>query len=201
MTFSIDVWNRATRSVEFVCPRCGLDRNGTVVVPGRWGCAFGKRVMPLGEHECMVMCDECGHTSDLGVLDIPTTSQLSALLRDATIAALVLAVRSVDTNDAVAAREVAGTALREAGFAAENAAFDTAIRDLTVDEAQRKLRLVSPELTAHGKQGFLHRVTAVVSITEPITPAQRDTLVSIGCGLGMAAPHINGILAVAAIAA
>jgi 16S rRNA A1518/A1519 N6-dimethyltransferase RsmA/KsgA/DIM1 with predicted DNA glycosylase/AP lyase activity len=54
-------------------------------------------------------------------------------------------------------------------------------------------------MTAHGKQGFLHRMTAVAMADASITAAQRDAIVEIGCGLGMAAPHINGILAVAAV--
>jgi len=72
---------------------------------------------------------------------------------------------------------------------------------LTDDAAHQCLRRIGCELTAYGKQGFLRRVATVVSTSEPTTQQQRDTLVEIGCDLRMAAPHINGVLAVAAIPA
>lgn len=199
MVFSIDVRQRITRAVELVCPRCGLDRSGVEVVPVRWACAFGQPVVRLGAHESVVVCDACGHTSDLGILDVPTTAQLSTLLSEATCAALVLAVRA--TSGARAARESALTVLRETGFDVDDVSFDTQVHELTDDAAQQCLRRIGCELTAYGKQGFLRRVTTVVSTSEPITQQQRDTLVQIGCDLGMAAPHINGVLAVAAIPA
>lgn len=201
MIFSIDERQRIMRSVELVCPRCGLDRTGVEVVPVRWACVFGRPVVRLGEHESRIVCDECGHVSDLGVLDVPTTAQLSMLLGDATCAALVLAIRSARACDFEAARDAAVIALREAGFDTDDVAFDSHMADLTADEARQRLRRVGCELTPFGKQAFLHRVAAVVSASEPITQHQRDTLVQIGCDLHMAAPHINGILAVATIPA
>ena len=201
MIFSIDVRQRMTRSVQLVCPRCGLDRTGSEVVPGRWACALGFPIVPLGEHDPMIVCDECGHTSDLGVLDVPTTAQLSVLLRDATIAALVLAVRSTPRSDADRARAAATSVLGQAGFTDDVERFSDELSNLADEDASVRLGRVGHELTAFGKQGFLHRVAAVVSATEPIGGAQRDSLARIGCDLGMAAPHINGILAVATMAA
>ena len=201
MTFSIEIRQRITRSVELVCPRCGLDRTGSEVVPARWACLFGLPVVPLGEHDPAIVCDECGHTSDLGVLDVPTTTQLSALLREATIAALVLAVRATERTDGARARKAAISALGQAGFDGDVGRFDDHLSDLTDEQASVYLNRVGNELTAYGKQGFLHRVVAVASTTDPVGAAQRDTLARIGCDLGMAAPHINGILAVATMAA
>lgn len=201
MIFGIDVRQRITRSVELVCPRCGLDRTGVEVVPGRWASVFGLPIIPLGEHEPEIVCDDCGHTSDLGVLDVPTSSQLSALLLDATIAALVLAIRSTNSTNTARARSAATLALAETGFEDAGPRLDDELSDLSNPEARLRLRRLGSDLTAFGKQGFLHRVAAVVSSSDPISIEQRDTLARIGCDLGMAAPHINGILAVATIAA
>jgi hypothetical protein len=83
------------------------------------------------------------------------------------------------------------------GYSARRLAHDVA----TMSAAARldRLSALRHEMTAHGKQGFLHRMTAVAMTDGSITAAQRDAIVGIGCGLGMAAPHINGILAVAAV--
>lgn len=201
MIFSIAVRQRRTRSVELVCPQCGLDRTGAEIVPARWFEVFGLPVLPLGEHDPQIVCDECGRTSDLGVLDIPTTAQLSTLLRDATVGALVLTIRSADRAQTDVVHRAAVRSLREVGFADDEALLDRELTDLTEEVAAERLRRIGRELTAYGKQGFLHRVTAVALAAEPMTPTRRDALAQIGCDLGMAAPHINGILAVASIAA
>ncbi len=201
MIFSIGVRQRRTRSVELVCPRCGVDRTGAEMLPMRWASLFGCPVLPLGEHDPVVICDECGHTSDLGVLDVPTSDQLSSLLRDATVGALVLAMRSTGPASTEVVRRAAMSTLDETGFGDVAALLDAESTSLSADDARERLRRIGDELTAYGKQGFLHRVTAVALAAEPITPGQRDVLVQIGCDLGMAAPHINGVLAVASIAA
>lgn len=201
MIFSIGERQRITRSVELVCPRCGLDRTGVEAVPSRWGCVFGRPVVSLGEQDPVIICNVCSHTSDTGVLDVPTTSQLAILLRDATLAALVLAVRSGGGRAGANSLHAAEMALRETGFDPGEVAFESSLADLTDGAARHSIRCVGCELTAYGKQGFLRRVAAVISTSEPITQEQRDTLVQIGCDLRMAVPHINGILAVAAIAA
>lgn len=174
-----------------------MDRTGAETVATRWACVAGVPVVPLGEHDPEITCDECGHSSDLGVLDVPTTAQLSTLLREATIGALVLAVRTSDPSGRTAARAAAISALDEAGFTSALATFDDALDTLNDIEAHLRVRRIGHELTAFGKQGFLHRVAAVGSAST--TVAARDALAQIGCDLGMAAPHINGVLAVADI--
>ena len=199
MIFSINVRHRTVRSVELVCPRCGLDRTGAEMVPARWACLFGVPIVPLGEHDPVVSCDECGHASDVGVLEVPTTAQLATLLREATVGALVLAVRAAEPADRAAARAAASVALGDAGFSSELGAFDEALGSLAESEARLRLRRVGHELTAFGKQGFLHRIATVGSASA--TTSMRDALVQIGCDLRMAAPNINGVLAIADIAA
>jgi tellurite resistance protein len=59
------------------------------------------------------------------------------------------------------------------------------------------LRPLVDELTPHGKQGFLHRMVAIALADGAFTRSEQQTLVDIGVALGMAAPHINGVLATA----
>ena len=195
---SIGVRHRTVRPVEFVCPRCGLDRTGAELVPGRWVHAFGVAVLPMGEHEAVVTCDDCGHESDLGVLDVPTTDQLAVILEHATVAALVIAIRSSDETLVDEAAKSAAEALRDVGFDPDHVGIDAALTTLVTEDARQRICRLGPELTTHGKQGFLHRITAVAMAGMPLEPAARDALIIIGCDLGMAAPHISGVLAVAA---
>lgn len=198
MIFSIGMRNRIVRPVEFVCSRCGLDRTGAEMVPGRWGCAMNVPVLPMGDHDHVIKCDDCGHESDLGVLDVPTTDQLAEVLEHATVAALVLAVRSSDPARVDDVVERATNALRGIGFDPELVGLDVALAMLTDEDARHRLRRLGRELTTHGKQGFLHRITAVAMQGADLDESSRQTLVVIGSDLAMTAPHINGILAVAA---
>jgi hypothetical protein len=131
---------------------------------------------------------------------VPTSAQLSTLLREATVGALVLAVRTASRPDDRSASLAAATvALDDAGFTSILATFGDALESWTDVDARLRVRRVGRELTAFGKQGFLHRIAPVAAASG--ADAARDTLVQIGCDLGMAAPHINGVLAIVDIAA
>lgn len=158
---------------------------------------MGVPMLPMGDHDHLIKCDDCGHESDLGVLDVPTTEQLAAVLEHATVAALVLAVRSSDPVRVDDVLERAAGALRDVGFEPDVVGLDVALAMLTDDDARHRLRRLGRELTTHGKQGFLHRITAVAMAGAYLDESSREALVGIGSDLGMAAPHINGILAVA----
>lgn len=198
MIFSIEVRHRIVRTVDFVCPRCGLDRSGTVVVPTRWAQVGRFPIIPLGEHDHAVTCDDCGRTSDLGVLDVPTTAQLEAILEDAWVGALVAAVRSDDRGDTAELVDRATEVLAESGFDDTAEGFTRSLDAIDRDEVRRRLRRLSPEMTPFGKQGFLHRIAEVVMVDGRLSDRQRTALIGVGADLGMAAPHVNGVLAVAA---
>lgn len=178
---------------EFVCAHCGLDRNGVIVRGRRWVALGSLRLFPLGEVEPKVRCNRCRHESDLGVLDIPTTTQLARLLDEATIAALTMLVWASDGDDEV--RERADRILKHSAMGPEW--LDHAARTLSPGDALDRLRRLRDELTAHGKQGFLHRMATVVGPADEVSCTQHNALVDIGCGLGMAPAHVNGTLAVA----
>ena len=201
MIFSIGVRHRTVRPVEFVCPRCGLDRTGTVLSPVRWAQVARLPVVPLGESNEVVACDDCGHESDLGALDVPTTEQLAQLLEDATAAALAIAVRINESSDEARRTEVRSRAARvldEAGYRADDARLDDEVATVDDDEARRRFRSLASELTPLGKQSFLHRITSVATGGQALSDPQRAALVEVGNELGMASAHVNGVLAVAA---
>ena len=201
MIFSIGVRHRTVRPVEFVCPRCGLDRTGTVLSPVRWAQVARVPVVPLGEHNEIVACDDCGHESDLGALDVPTTDQLAQLLEGATAAALAVAVRSNQASDEARRTEVrrrAAQVLADAGYRSDDARIDADVISVDDQESCRRFRALGSELTALGKQSFLHRITSVATGGGSLTDDQRASLVEVGNELGMASAHVNGVLAVAA---
>lgn len=200
MIFSIQMRHRIVRTVELVCPRCGLERTGSVVTPMRWACVGRWAVLPLGELDQCVRCDDCGRTSDMGTLDIPTSAQLTVILEDAWIAALVLVLQAGDDR-AEAGIPAAERALADAGFGETASGLRDAIEALTPAEAHRRLRRLATEMTPFGKQGFLHRIAAVACEHASLDPDRRDALAGIGHSLGMAVPHVNGVLATADIAA
>lgn len=165
----------------------------------RWASVLGLPVIPLGELDPIVMCDECHHVSDLGVLDIPTTARLAVLVEEATIAAVVAMVQATTGEHLAVVEHRAVTAVLDAGYGYNARRLQNDVASMSLGERRCRLGELRQEMTPHGKQGFLHRMTAIATIDSTITSVQRDTLVEIGCGLGMAAPHINGILAVAAV--
>ena len=68
------------RQVEFVCPRCGADRAGTVVEQQRWYHVLGVPCVPLATLDGAVDCNSCGHRLSLAVLDARTVSALTECL-------------------------------------------------------------------------------------------------------------------------
>lgn len=199
--FSIGVRHRTIRPVEFVCPRCGLDRTGTVLSPVRWAQVARLPVVPLGERGDVVACDDCGHESDLGVLDVPTTEQLARLLEQATAAAVATAVRINESSDRARRDEVRRRAvqvLTDAGYRSDDARIDGDVVGLDSQETRRRLAGLASELTPLGKQSFLHRITSVATGGGRLADDQRAALVEVGNDLGMASAHVNGVLAVAA---
>lgn len=194
--FGVDVREQQLRSVDFVCPRCGLDRVGSEMQPRRWVTAFRLPIVPLGDLERTVRCDECHHECDVGVLDVPTTDELAHLLEEATSAALVIAVRSTTGDRVHQVSDRAVGMLQESGYGLDQRRFaDLVARTATIDAVDRVRRLRT-ELTPHGKQNFLHRMTTVVTTDGSLTAKQRDALLTVGRALGMASPNVHGILAV-----
>ena len=194
----LGVRTKRIRQVEFVCPRCGADRAGTVVEQQRWYHVLGVPCVPLATLDGAVDCNTCGHRASLAVLDVLTVSALTeclALAMRYTTASMVKA--SVADGDGITTEMldevfdlmiVSGYEYDELTLAADL----SAVEDGALTDA---LRPLVEELTPHGKQGFLHRMVAIALADGALTRTEQLTLVRIGVDLGMAAPHINGVLA------
>ncbi|MFD1272566.1 hypothetical protein ACFQ51_14105 [Streptomyces kaempferi] len=78
---------------EFFCPGCGGDRNYQRLTGRRRFTLLGVPVLPRGETGPVVECAACRRHYGADVLDHPTTTRFSAMLRDAvhTVALAVLA--------------------------------------------------------------------------------------------------------------
>lgn len=192
---------RAVRKLEFVCPRCGLDRAGAEVTVRRWWHIAGVPVLPLGEPYPGVVCATCEHRYDVDVLEIPTTTELVLVLEAATVAAAVALVAATPHDRVDSVRDCAIRTLVDNGFDYDHDRFALATVTVSSEEGAAQVRRLRHELTQHGKQGLLHRLTNVVMHDAAITAGQRDALVDIGRQLGLSVVHVNGMLAVAGVPA
>lgn len=194
----VGVRSKRVSGVEFVCPRCGLDRDGTVLEQQRWFHVLGVPVVPLATLDGAVQCDECGHRAGLSALEVLTAAALTECLAGAMRCATAAMVKaSINDGDGITMEMldeifdlmlVSGYQYDEVTLAADLSEVDDAA--LTA-----ALRPLIEELTPYGKQGFLHRMVAIALADGALTRNEQITLVQIGVGLGMAAPHINGVLA------
>ena len=202
--YGIDIRDHLVRQTLFVCPRCGLDRDGTEVTPRRWATVFGLPVVPLGRLEQIVTCNVCSHRCDMGVLDIPTTETLAGYLNDASRNGVVAVVRAGSDgsgNIDRAVRQFAVDTLLADGCRYDDDRLDADIIGIDHTDVMTSMQRLSEEMTTYGKQAFLHRLAAVALADGNMTEAQRHMLVDIGIALSMPAMHINDVITVADLAA
>lgn len=100
---------------EFFCPDCGGDRNYRRRTGRRRIVVLGLPVLPRGPVAPVVECAACGCRFGTEVLDHPTTTRFSAMLRDA-VHTVALAVLAAGGTDSPAVRQAAVGAVRAAGF-------------------------------------------------------------------------------------
>lgn len=196
--WAIEVRDRIVGETTFVCPRCGIDRPGSHVEQQRWFSVLRIPLVPLATLDPIVRCGVCAHRSDVGVLEIPTTDLLTVYIDDAlrhSAASIVRAGRMPSSASREAAVAIVSTTRR--GY--DLTQFDADLVGLDDIATVERLKRLAPELSAHGKQGFLHRMAALAQVDGEMTVLQRRTLVGLGVALGMPAPHINGVIAVATV--
>ena len=185
------------RRVEFVCPQCGFDRDGSIVDQQRWFVALGVPLVPLAKLDPVVECRACHHRAGIGVLTVPTAAALGDMLERALRHAIVTIVRRSGSAPSNEVERFAVGMMRKSGFPYDREALALDLDRLTDRGTAPHVRPLADELTAHGKQGLLHRLHALATLTGGPNAAQQTALVRIGVALGMAAPHINGVLAAA----
>ncbi|MEV7152443.1 MULTISPECIES: TerB family tellurite resistance protein [unclassified Streptomyces] len=197
---------------EFFCPGCGGDRNYQRLTGRRRFTLLGVPVLPRGTTGPVVECAACRHHFGTDVLDHPTTSRFSAMLRDA-VHTVALAVLAAGGTCARASLEAAAGAVRAAGF--EDATEDrlSALVDaLAADtgrvfeqpggaslaiELHEALDPLAPHLAPGGRESLLLQGARIALADGPYTNAEREVLGTVGAALTICAADVTRLLAAA----
>ncbi|MEU6574069.1 TerB family tellurite resistance protein [Streptomyces sp. NPDC046805] len=197
---------------EFFCPGCGGDRNYQRLTGRRRFAVLGVPVLPRGVTGPVVECAACRHHYGTDVLDHPTTSRFSAMLRDA-VHTVALAVLAAGGTCARTSLEAAASTVRAAGFAdctedqlaalVEALAADTGRLFDQPDGAGLAIELhealdpLAPHLAPGGRESILLQGARIALADGPYTPAERDALATVGAALTIGADDVTRLLAAA----
>ncbi|MFE9607412.1 TerB family tellurite resistance protein [Streptomyces sp. NPDC006012] len=197
---------------EFFCPGCGGDRNYQRLTGRRRFLLLGVPVLPRGTAGPVVECAACRHHYGTDVLDHPTTSRFSAMLRDAvhTVALAVLAAGGSCARTALAA---AAGAVRAAGFAdCTEDQLGALVEALAADtgrvfeqpggaglaiELHEALDPLAPHLAPGGRESILLQAARIALADGPYTLAERDVLATVGAALTICSDDVTRLLAAA----
>ncbi|MBC9726820.1 TerB family tellurite resistance protein [Streptomyces sp. TRM68367] len=195
---------------EFFCPGCGGDRNYQRLTGRRRFTCLGVPVLPRGETGPVVECAACRRHFGMDVLDHPTTVRFSAMLRDA-VHTVALAVLAAGGSCSRTALDAAVGAVRAAGFddctqeqlaaLVEALAADTGRvtgepcgAGLAI-ELHEALDPLAPHLALAGRESILLQGARIALADGPYTPAERDTLATVGAALTICADDVTRLLA------
>lgn len=197
---------------EFFCPGCGGDRNYQRLTGRRRFTLMGVPVLPRGETGPVVECAACRRQYGTEVLDHPTTTRFSAMLRDA-VHTVALAVLSAGGTCARTSLETAAGAVRAAGFTdctrEQLAALVDALASDTgrtygepcgaglAIELHEALDPLAPHLAAVGRESILLQGARIALADGPYTPAEREVLATVGAALTIRADDVTRLLAAA----
>ncbi|MGV9252547.1 TerB family tellurite resistance protein [Streptomyces sp. NPDC003697] len=197
---------------EFFCPGCGGDRNYQRLTGRRRFTVLGMPLLPRGATAPVVACASCGGHYGTDVLDHPTTTRLSAMLRDAvhTVALAVLAAGGTCSRTSL---ETAAAAVRAAGFdGCTEEQLAALVEALAADtgrfheqpcgpglaiELHEALDPLAPHLASAGRESILLQAARIALADGPYTPAERDALATVGAALTICADDVSRLLAAA----
>ncbi|MEU4082808.1 TerB family tellurite resistance protein [Streptomyces aureus] len=197
---------------EFFCPGCGGDRNYQRLTGRRRFTLLGVPVLPRGETGPVVECAACRSHYGADVLDHPTTTRFSAMLRDA-VHTVALAVLAAGGCCARASLETAAATVRSAGFddctedqlnalvealAADTGRFfgEPCGASLAI-ELHEALDPLAPHLAPTGREAILLQGARIALADGPYTPAERDALATVGAALTICSDDVTRLLATA----
>ncbi|MGW0531912.1 TerB family tellurite resistance protein [Streptomyces sp. NPDC003032] len=197
---------------EFFCPACGGDRNYQRLTGRRRFVLLGLPLVPRGAAGPVIRCAACQDLFDPDVLDHPTTTRLSAMLRDA-VHTVVLAVLSTGGAGSRPTLDTAVGTLRAAGYddcteeqllaLVDALAADTG-RATEPDcgpglaiELHEALGPLAPHLAPAGREALLLQGARIALADGPYTPAERDVLTTAGCALTICAEDVSRLLVAA----
>ncbi|GGJ13339.1 TerB family tellurite resistance protein [Streptomyces brasiliensis] len=197
---------------EFFCPGCGGDRNYQRLTGRRRFTVLGVPVLPRGTTGPVVECAACRHHFGTDVLDHPTTSRFSAMLRDA-VHTVALAVLAAGGSCARTALEAAVSTVRAAGFAdCSEEQLAALVEALAADtgrvldqpsgaglaiELHEALDPLAPHLAPAGRESILLQAARIALADAPYTPAERDVLTTVGAALTICSDDVARLLAAA----
>ena len=197
---------------EFFCPGCGGDRNYQRLTGHRRFILLGVPVLPRGETAPVVECAACRRHFGTDVLDHPTTTRFSAMLRDAvhTVALAVLAAGGTCSRTAL---EAAASTVRAAGFDdCTEDQLNALVEALAADtgraygqscgaglaiELHEALDPLAPHLAPVGRESILLQGARIALADGPYTPAERDVLSTVGAALTICSDDVTRLLAAA----
>ncbi|MEV5843106.1 TerB family tellurite resistance protein [Streptomyces sp. NPDC051985] len=197
---------------QFFCPGCGGDRNYQRLTGRRRFTLLGVPVLPRGTTGPVVECAACRHHYGTDVLDHPTTTRFSAMLRDA-VHTVVLAVLAAGGTCSRTALEAAAATVRAAGF--EDATEDrlgALVDALAADtgrvfeqsggaslaiELHEALDPLAPHLAPGGRESLLLQAARIALADGPYTTAEREVLGTVGAALTICAHDVTRLLAAA----
>ncbi|MEU1373136.1 TerB family tellurite resistance protein [Streptomyces triculaminicus] len=219
------VW-RTVGDGEFFCPGCGGDRNYHRRTGRRRLVAFGVPLLPRGPVGPIVECTACRGRFAMDVLDHPTTTRFSAMLRDA-VHTVALAVLAAGGTEARTVRRAAVGAVRAAGFAdcseeqlitliealaadtgrlpgryapppdgASRDGFDPCGTALAI-ELHESLEPLAPHLAPAGRESILLQGARIALADGPYRPAEREVLATVGRALLLCPEDTDRLLAAA----
>lgn len=204
---------------EFFCPGCGGDRNHRRRAGRRRLFVLGVPLLPRGTAGPVVECSSCHARFGVEVLDRPTTTRLSAHLREA-VHTVTLAVLVAGGTAARPVREAAVDAVRTAGFAdCTEGQLLTLIDALAAGhgrmpsapdpacpasgavlalELREALEPLAPHLAPAGREQLLLQGARIALADGPYVPAEEETLAAVGRALRISLEDVRRLLAAAA---
>jgi hypothetical protein len=198
---------RATGDGEFFCTGCGGDRSYQLLAGRRRLTVLGVPVLPRGPADPVVACGSCRGHFPVADLERPTTTRLSALLRDA-VHTIALALLTVGGGERSTARRAAAASVRAAGFPdcteerllTLQAALWSDGRPALDREARELLAALAPHLAAPGRRSLLLHGARIALADGPYQPAERQILAGVGAALRLRPAETDRVLTEAATA-
>lgn len=217
------VWRERTswRTVgdgEFFCPGCGSDRNYRRRTGRRHLTVLGLPLLSCGVAGPVVECSSCRTRFGTEVLEHPTTTRLSAMLRDAVHTVTLAVLAAGGAGDPAVQKAAVGT-LRDAGFEdctgeqllslVDALCADTGRLPGWCEEGGEKgtvlaielheaLDPLAPHLASAGRERILLRGARIALADGAYMPAEREALSAVGRALLMSHEETEHLLAAAA---
>ncbi|WP_329560949.1 TerB family tellurite resistance protein [Streptomyces uncialis] len=207
------VWTTVSDG-EFYCPGCGGDRNYQRRTGRRRFTVLGLPLVPRGAAAPVVECVSCQERFGTDALDHPTSQRFSAMLRDAvhTVALAVLAAGGTGARTAV---DAALAVVRDAGYRdCDGEQLVTLVEALCAEpgrlpgffagsgagasgltvELREALEPLAPHLAPAGREALLLQGARIALADGAYTPAERDTLTTVGCALTLTTEDVTRLL-------